>query len=490
LASLRAGQFFIATNFASTYIPKMIEYPQRMAAEKPKPAILIRDRYLQLAKASVAENEKIIMTDFRRLLAHASQNNPWWKRRISQEFAGVNAAPSMELMLSCIPIMTRAEVQEHGPKMEILPTKHDPKHFPRFRTSGSTGRPIVGLRYAPVNSSIQAALILIEWNWFNRKADAKMGELRLHKEDTDRKPTGVPLSYLGTGGYRWIRDSAKHTIGEMLEFLEQVQPDYVFANGVTSRLIAQKAIAENRQFKVDQWMVVSDRVDESFRQIMKEAFDTRIVDRYSAEELGLIALQCPSADHLHVVEPTVYMEIVDANDQPVKPGESGRVILTGLHSLAMPLIRYEIGDYATWETEKCPAGIKWRAIKSIDGRIRDFIFDKNGEQHIVTFVGAVWLGWRKVRDAHAVRFNDKVVFLVDNMSEFTDSETALVKSALQSIFHTEDEVEVFQNLDLSQLPSTKRRDFTKFEVDMPNPLDPERLLVDIVTEAKKRISIA
>ncbi len=50
------------------------------------------------------------------------------------------------------------------------------------------------------------------------------------------------------------------------------------------------------------------------------------------------------------------MEIVDEQGAPTPAGEMGRVLVTTLQNNLMPLVRYEIGDYAVAGVEQCRCG--------------------------------------------------------------------------------------------------------------------------------------
>ena len=67
---------------------------------------------------------------------------------------------------------------------------------------------------------------------------------------------------------------------------------------------------------------------------------------YSSQEVGYIALQCPENESYHIQAENVLVEILDDDGLPCEPGEVGRVVVTALHNLATPLLRYDIGDYA------------------------------------------------------------------------------------------------------------------------------------------------
>lgn len=49
-----------------------------------------------------------------------------------------------------------------------------------------------------------------------------------------------------------------------------------------------------------------------------------MVDAYIAEEVGMIALQCPEHPHFHVQLESVQVEILDDQGRPCRTGESGR----------------------------------------------------------------------------------------------------------------------------------------------------------------------
>jgi len=91
---------------------------------------------------------------------------------------------------------------------------------------------------------------------------------------------------------------------------------------------------------------VSEVVSDELREQIKEVWDVPVIDTYSTKETGSIAVQCPHGDHYHVMSEGVFLEVLNSQGLHCAPGETGRVVLTRLHNFAMPLIRYEIGDYA------------------------------------------------------------------------------------------------------------------------------------------------
>jgi phenylacetate-CoA ligase len=72
------------------------------------------------------------------------------------------------------------------------------------------------------------------------------------------------------------------------------------------------------------------------------------------------------------------IEILRDDGSPAKPGETGRVIVTPLFNYAMPLIRYELGDFAEVGSAKPPCGRGLPALHRIQGRYRNMLRFRDG----------------------------------------------------------------------------------------------------------------
>ncbi len=108
------------------------------------------------------------------------------------------------------------------------------------------------------------------------------------------------------------------------------------------------------QRPLTQVMSFDDNVDSALRRRTRAATGASIRDRYAAQETGPIAFQCPlSGDHHHVAVGSVIVETVRFNGKPAALGEVGRLLVTGLHNLASPAIRLDVGDSAALHNQ-CP----------------------------------------------------------------------------------------------------------------------------------------
>ena len=87
-------------------------------------------------------------------------------------------------------------------------------------------------------------------------------------------------------------------------------------------------------------------------------------DQYVATEVGFLAVECAAHDGLHVLDDHVEVEIVDDDGRPCRPGEEGQVLVTPLHARTLPLIRYRLGDRATWTAGACGCGDPGRTTRA------------------------------------------------------------------------------------------------------------------------------
>lgn len=90
---------------------------------------------------------------------------------------------------------------------------------------------------------------------------------------------------------------------------------------------------------------------------------------YGLNEIGIVAAKCREGGRYHVHTEHCLVEIVDEDGVACEPGEMGRLLVTSLTNLAMPLIRYDSGDQAVASDGDVHAGARFRHLNvSSDAR--------------------------------------------------------------------------------------------------------------------------
>ena len=113
------------------------------------------------------------------------------------------------------------------------------------------------------------------------------------------------------------------------------------------------------------------------RETIQEVFGCKVFDRYGAREASSIAHEC-SKQKMHINADSYYVEIIDENGRPLEEGE-GKVVITSFDNRVMPLIRYEIGDYARISKSVCHCGINLPTLDEVIGRATEYIRSVSGK---------------------------------------------------------------------------------------------------------------
>ena len=171
---------------------------------------------------------------------------------------------------------------------------------------------------------------------------------------------------------RWIKAvyiaySGDEIIDDILEY----KPGVIYANASYLRLLAE-TVAERGIEGVKPKCLISwgEVLDEPTREFLESSFGCEAFNYYGAYEVGPIACECRNRGGIHTLADFVVLEIV-RDGEPVKPGERGEIVVTGLLNYAMPMIRYRVGDIGILGDDRCSCGSSHPLLKSVEGRIID-----------------------------------------------------------------------------------------------------------------------
>jgi phenylacetate-CoA ligase len=159
-----------------------------------------------------------------------------------------------------------------------------------------------------------------------------------------------------------------------------------------------------------------------------------IRDVYGSNEFNLIAWECPArAGTYHICDDAVVLEVLGPDGRQVPIGQAGEVVITGLHSFAMPFIRYRIGDLAVRGPDRCPCGSPCSTLLSIQGRTIDIFHLPKGQYlHPWTIHNAVRPWLRLVRQSSLVQVaSNRLEYQVVANDAFGQQEENLLCEAAQ-----------------------------------------------------------
>lgn len=304
------------------------------------------------------------------LLKHAYDTVPYYRERWRVRPVAAN--------LPDLPILSRSDLQAHFGALQSqrIPPTHGAVTV--AATSGTSGMP-VRIRQSAFNALLWNVLTLRDHLWHQRDLAAKLATIRLGLQATTSGNWGPPTARLVETGPVVTR-GLEADAGALLDWLEYERPSYLLTYPTLAAELAVRSRAERRTVRMREVRTFGEMLRPDLREQCKEAWGAGLADVYSAVELGYIALQCPENEHYHVQSEDVIVEVLDEGGNPCAPGAIGRLVVTSLHNLAMPLIRYEIGDYAE-AGAPCSCGRGLPVLSRIAGRLRGMLTAPDGRRY-------------------------------------------------------------------------------------------------------------
>lgn len=173
----------------------------------------------------------------------------------------------------------------------------------------------------------------------------------------------------------------EHSMAAFVERWRTEKPGLVFGHAHSIFLFARYLLEQNiHDLSPNGIVATSMMLLDSERLAIEQAFSCPVTNRYGCEEVGLIACECEQHEGMHLNIPHVYVEFLDANNNPVAPGEPGRIVVTDLNNRGMPLIRYRVEDVGVYSEEPCGCGRGFPILERLEGRVADFLKLPDGGQ--------------------------------------------------------------------------------------------------------------
>jgi phenylacetate-CoA ligase len=272
--------------------------------------------------------------------------------------------------LTDLPILPRREVPELASSVRAV--HPDASLLASGLTSGSTGNPVSFFydREHQATRFAARARYLREngWNPFRRSlwiVSTAMQSPDLLFVERSR--------LLGISFMSHLTD-----MEELADALRKIDPIFLYSYPVNLDGLAR--IFEGRGERLPSLRRIfsgSEVLEDSQRERIRRVFGVEIADNYGSTE-AFLAWECPMGSY-HINAEHVIVEIVDDNGAPAAPGTLGRVLVTTLRNRLMPLVRYEIGDYAIAAEGYCRCGRTLPRLGSIAGRDINLFVDRAGK---------------------------------------------------------------------------------------------------------------
>jgi phenylacetate-CoA ligase len=245
-----------------------------------------------------------------------------------------------------LPTLTREDLAREMPY--FVPDEVDIQRLINFRTSGTSGHPLL-LASHP--------LVAAQYLGYHKRALRRFGvELQYARGQVGVILLGVQsICFTYVSITPTMDDSGLAKINlhpndwrspdDRAKYLESMQPEVLAGDPISFAAL----LDIDPQIRPAALLSTSMTLMPALHDRLKTRFGCPVLDIYSMNEAGPIAVLDPSAGGHVLLQQRMYVEILDDQDQPVAPGQRGEVTLTGGFNFCLPLLRYRTGDHAALE---------------------------------------------------------------------------------------------------------------------------------------------
>jgi len=312
------------------------------------------------------------------LVRHAAATVPFYTQRFAE--AGIDPSEVRTMDdLAALPLLTKADVRGELPR--LLSSQYPRERQIQAKTGGSTG---VALEIYCDETGVQrrnaAALRGDHWSgwrlgqpiaaiWGNPPVPTTW-KARLRRAVKDR------FFFLDT--MKLDRES----VSAFVDDWRRHRPGMLYGHAHSIFLLAEHLEDMGvDDLRPDGIVATSMMLLAPERLVIERVFQRRVTDRYGCEEVSLIGCECEQHDGMHLNSEHNIVEFLRDDGTHCGPGEDGRIVVTELVNLGMPMIRYEVGDRgAPGDGTPCACGRGLPLMRGLTGRTADFLRALDGSR--------------------------------------------------------------------------------------------------------------
>ena len=170
----------------------------------------------------------------------------------------------------------------------------------------------------------------------------------------------------------WMAQTARsfsilQPVDALVAELNAFAPTMISTYPTAAALLADEAMMGSLKVNVREVWTGGENLSLLVRERVQQALGCAIRNSYGASEFLAMGWEC-GAGHLHLNADWVILEPVDEHYRPVPAGQASyTVLLTHLANTVQPLIRYDLGDQISLDSQPCTCGSPLPVIE-VQGR--------------------------------------------------------------------------------------------------------------------------
>lgn len=325
-----------------------------------------------LSKKDIIEYQNAIL---RNLIHHAYTNTIYYREIMEERNLSPNDIQTID-DLKKMPILKRDTIKNNFEK--LLLTNSNGRIVVYTSGSSGSGLPIA---YNKTDLAKTWAFMFRQFMW----AGIKPKEWRITMfgskivPEKQARPPYWRYNFFEKQILLSIYHLSERTKKDYLNFFEKHHEMLLEGFASVLGIVADLILQENISVQMKLVYSTGEPITELNRQKVEKAFNSKLFDCYGMTEwVGLIQ-ECEKGGK-HLICDYGILEILDENDNPVKAGDEGYLVWTGLQREEMPLIRYRIGDKGMWSLKReCECGRPYPLVDTTITRDSDIIRTPQGD---------------------------------------------------------------------------------------------------------------
>ncbi|MEA2781356.1 MAG: hypothetical protein QOK29_2900 [Rhodospirillaceae bacterium] len=293
------------------------------------------------------------------VLRHAAVFSPYYR---DQEWAARLRSGAAINFPRDVPLTSKSVVRGNSSAFYSLHIPDEHGSVVEEFTSGSTGAPVMvkkTKRHLQVNA-IELHRLIAGWRLEDHKNALNLAP------DTHKSAGSCEMTHMPNGARMFTLHGleASAALNMLLRSGASAISGYPSLIHEVLKLGTERSVNLPLKLISTKGEVASDE----FRGFAADHSGCQILDRYGSMETGVIATSCKLCNHYHMADRHLLVEVLRADGTPAARGEIGRMVVTPLYNLAMPLVRYDIGDYVELSGDEACEKKPSFSIRRIFGR--------------------------------------------------------------------------------------------------------------------------
>lgn len=422
-----------------------------------------RRAWLQETQYYSAEQLKQLQLELLQyLIRHAYETVPFYRDHMQREKFTPDDIRTLQ-DIERFPILTKKDLKREG--TAFVSTKFKDKYMRTVHTGGTTGATL------PIRRDLRSiqnehAFVRRQFDWASvsmsdriayltwRRVAAPNDTRRLYGYDAALRELHLSTINLSEANIQPYADT-------MRKYRVQALNAYPSAAFFMARGLLEK----QRTLPLKAVLTTSETLAPAQREVIEKAFQCPVYDYYGSAERVCYIHTCEKGSY-HILPEYGLTELLPADGQQ----DTFRLVATGFWNLAMPLIRYDIGDLVQSKQGTCACGRAFPMIQRIVGREGTYIKTPSGR-----ILGAMAIEYILARVLYSMYkmpiLEGQIIQEADNlivlefvaMQSFTDEDQQRLLALLREELPSEMHVSVRKVDKMKQTVSGKHLSFASYE---------------------------